>query len=61
MLMSVPSVSSEEGRQTPSQSHLMQDEKSEVGEVDDEVTSGDSRQVREKVEEKSSITVSSDI
>ena len=60
MLMSVPSVSSEEGRQTPSQSHLMKDEKSEVGEVDDEVTSEDRRQVREKVEEKSSITVSSD-
>ena len=35
--MSVPSVSSEEGRQTPSQSHLIK----EVGEVDEDVTSGD--------------------
>ena len=61
MLMSVAiTVSSDEGGQTPSQSHLMQDEELEVGEVVDDVTSDDRRQVMEKVEEKSSITVLSD-
>ena len=38
----------------------MKDEKPEVGEVVDDVTTDDGRQVIEKVEEKSSITVLSD-
>ena len=34
-------------RKTPSQTHLMKDEKPEVGEVVDDVTSDDRRQVME--------------
>ena len=48
-------VSSEEGRQTPSQSHLIKDEKSEVGEVDEDVTSDVERLVMEKVEETTEV------
>ena len=56
MLMSgAITVSSEEGRQTPSQSHLIKDEKSEVGEVDEDVTSDVERLVMEKVEETTEV------